>query len=215
MLHSLSFSMRKLRRGIWYFVFWPIFCFAVIARCFAADSPDLAQFRNSFQNPPDNSRIMMRWWWFGPAVENSELERELRVMKQGGIGGVELQVTYPLALDDSEAKFQNVPFLSDSFLNSLRFASDKARELGLRFDVTLGSGWPYGGPHIPMTHAAGKLRYIAVPLSAGTASMPLPDMETGEKLLAVFTALGEPTHFLSESISRIADAEIKNGRVRV
>ena len=73
---------------------------------------------------------MMRWWWFGPAVDNSELERELRLMKQGGIGGVEFQVTYPLALDDPEHKFENVPFLSPSFLNSLHFASDKARELG-------------------------------------------------------------------------------------
>src|SRR5262245_12458480 len=24
--------------------------------------------QRSFLNPPDDSRIMMRWWWFGPAV---------------------------------------------------------------------------------------------------------------------------------------------------
>src|SRR5215467_16225586 len=111
---------------------WTACLFVMGAGCFAETPLNLTQLRNSFQIPPPDSRIMMRWWWFGPAVENSEIERELRVMKEGGIGGVELQVTYPLALDDPEDKFQNVPYLSDSFLRSLHFASDKAHELGLR-----------------------------------------------------------------------------------
>jgi hypothetical protein len=34
---------------------------------------------------------MMRWWWFGPAVTRAELEREMRAMKDGGIGGFEKQ----------------------------------------------------------------------------------------------------------------------------
>ena len=42
---------------------------------------------------------MMRWWWFGPAVTDEELARELEVMKAGGIGGVEVQPVYPVALD--------------------------------------------------------------------------------------------------------------------
>jgi hypothetical protein len=60
---------------------------------------DLAR---SFATPPPDSRIMMRWWWFGPAVTKPELERELRSMKAGGIGGVEVQPVYPVALDDPE-----------------------------------------------------------------------------------------------------------------
>jgi len=39
---------------------------------------------------------MMRWWWFGPAVTKPELEREMRLMKEGGIGGFEVQPVYPL-----------------------------------------------------------------------------------------------------------------------
>src|SRR5436190_333778 len=65
---------------------------------------DVATLQRQFQHPPDDSRIMMRWWWFGPAVTNAELERELRTMKQGGIGGVEIQPVYPLALDDPTAE---------------------------------------------------------------------------------------------------------------
>src|SRR6185295_15144728 len=52
---------------------------------------DLADLQRRFQNPPDDSRIMMRWWWFGPSVTRTELEREMKLMKEGGIGGFEVQ----------------------------------------------------------------------------------------------------------------------------
>jgi len=38
------------------------------------------ELRKSFQNPPDDSRIMMRWWWFGAGVAKPELEKEMRMM---------------------------------------------------------------------------------------------------------------------------------------
>src|SRR3954469_9179768 len=62
----------------------------------AADPISLAAFRQGFDRPPDEARMMVRWWWFGPAVTKPELEREMRLMKQGGIGGFEVQPTYAL-----------------------------------------------------------------------------------------------------------------------
>ena len=118
----------------------------------AADPANLAELRRGFEQPPGDARIMMRWWWFGPAVTKAELEREMRLMKEGGIGGFEVQATYPLQLEG------NMRYLSPEFLDALRFAGEKAKELGLRMDLTLGSGWPYGGPHIPIELAAGRLR---------------------------------------------------------
>ncbi len=112
---------------------------------------------------PRDSRIMMRWWWFGPAVTKTELEREMKLMKQGGIGGFEVQPVYPVALDDDATGIRNLPFLSDEFLDALRFTSDKARELGLRMDLTLGSGWPFGGAQVPVRDAAGSLRIVRLP----------------------------------------------------
>ena len=139
-----------------------------------AAAPDtLADLRQAFEHPPDDARIMMRWWWFGPAVAKPELEREMRAMKEGGIGGFEVQPTYPLEVD------HNFPYLSDEFLSDLRFASDKAKELGLRFDLTLGSGWPFGGPHIPLAEAAGRLRVVA--------SSSAPALQEGESVVARFT----------------------------
>src|SRR3954453_16439543 len=138
---------------------------------------------DSFAHPPDDCRIMMRWWWFGPSASNPELPGELEEMKSGGIGGVEIATLYPLALDDPSTGFHNYDFVSDEHLDHLRFAAEQARSLGLRVDVTLGSGWPFGGPHIPVTQAAGGLRVEAVPVAAGATSVPVPTLEAGEKLM--------------------------------
>jgi hypothetical protein len=163
----------------------------------------LEAVRRGFQSPPDDARIMMRWWWFGSAVTKPELERELRTMRQGGIGGVEIQPVYPLMLDDPARGFRNVPYLSDEYLDDLSFTSRKARELGLRMDVTLGSGWPFGGPHVAITEAAGRLRCDRVPVLPGTRSVPVPAMEPGEKLIATFLARGDQRRFEAAGMQRM------------
>jgi hypothetical protein len=152
----------------------------------AAAPASLRELREAFQNPPDDARILMRWWWFGPAVTHRELSREMESMKAGGIGGFEVQPVYAVALDDEEREIRNLPFMSDEFLDALRFTAQRADQLGLRFDLTLGSGWPYGGPHIPISQASGALRHDRVKLSAGSRRVTLPDTRAGEKILAAF-----------------------------
>ena len=152
----------------------------------ASSSQQISQLRKGFETPPADTRIMMRWWWFGPAVTKAEIERELRVMKDGGIGGVEVQPVYPLLPDDPKSGFKNLPYLSDEFLDMLKFASLKAKELGMRFDLTLGSGWSFGGAKTPISEAAGQLRVERVKVDAGARRIPLPSMIPAEKLLAVF-----------------------------
>ncbi len=152
-----------------------------LAQIPAQQSP-LAALKSALENPPDNARIMMRWWWFGPAVDKPELEREMRLMKEGGIGGFEVQPVYPLSVDG------NVPYLSPPFLDALRFTGEKARELGFRMDLTLGSGWPYGGPHIPPDLAAARLR---VERSA------TPTLAEGETLIAQTGSGADTLSFIS------------------
>lgn len=146
----------------------------------------VGELRKGFVTPPADARIMMRWWWFGPAVTKSEIERELRVMRDGGIGGVEVQPVYPLLPDDPKTGFKNLPYLSDEFLDVLKFASLKAKELGMRFDLTLGSGWSFGGAKTPITEAAGQLRVERVKLETGAKRIPLPSTIPAETLIAVF-----------------------------
>src|SRR6516164_6275216 len=92
-----------------------IFAFLLTAATAGAQTPQtpppsIAEVHRSFQRPPDDARIMMRWWWFGPAVTKAELEREMRLMKEGGIGGFEVQPVYPLTLEG------NLTYLSPEFL---------------------------------------------------------------------------------------------------
>jgi alpha-L-rhamnosidase len=162
--------------------------------------------RRLFANPPPDSRIMMRWWWFGPAVTKPELERELRAMRDGGIGGVEIQPVYPMTADDLTAGIRNLPFLSDEFLDALRFASRTARDLGMRVDLTLGSGWPYGGPQVSIDRAAAKLRIDRVAVAAGSTRVPVPAIGAGERLIAVFLTAAGGT---SRQITEIRDGTVQ------
>ena len=143
----------------------------------------------------------MRWWWFGPSATNDEITRELEQMKSAGIGGVEITSLYPLELDDPATGFHNTPFLSEEHLAALRFAGQEARRLGLRVDVTLGSGWPFGGPHIPVTQAAGKLRVEIEPVAAEATTMLAPHIDVGEELIAAFLASA------SASAENLVDAQ--------
>ncbi len=172
----------------------------------------LALLEKSFANPPDDCRIMMRWWWFGPAVTKPELQRELEQMKAEGIGGVEIATLYPLALDDSKTGFHNLPFLSDEHLEAIRFAAALARKLGLRVAITLGSGWPFGGPHIPITQAAGELRIETMPVLPGADSIPVPNTTTGEHLITVFIAplrAGQLSLQEAKQLSPIVDSRLR------
>jgi hypothetical protein len=184
---------------------------SVFAASQTSTNQSVDELQRLFQNPPDDSRIMMRWWWFGPSVTKAQLEREMRLMKEGGIGGFEVQPVYPLALDDETAGIKTLPFLGDSFLDALRFTSEKARELGMRFDLTLGSGWPYGGPYVSVGHAAGRLRVERVKVNENSRRVKAPNVGNGEKLLAVFIARSQGQSVAPDSIKEIS--EIKDGAV--
>ncbi len=132
-----------------------------------------------FANPPPEARPMVRWWWFGGHVESDETLREIKAMKAGGFGGFELQPVYPLALDG------NLPYLSDAFLKAVRLASDTGRAEGLRVDLTLGSGWPYGGPHVTLDLASAHIRVVSLP-AGDSGDVTLPALTAGEKRIAAF-----------------------------
>jgi hypothetical protein len=133
---------------------------------------------------------MMRWWWFGVAVEKPEILRELEQMKADGIGGAELAFVYPQVVNNPARGLVNEPFVGAAMLDNVRYAQAEARKLGLRLDVTLGSGWPYGGPATTLDQAAGRLRIVQVPVPAGATTLPPIALEEGDTLLSI--ALVQP-----------------------
>ena len=129
-------------------------------------SPSMETLRKDFANPPNEARPMVRWWWFGAAVVKPEILRELQQMKADGIQGAELAFVYPEVLDDPAKDLKNLPFLSPEMLDDVNYAQSEGRKLGLRIDVTLCSGWPYGGPHITLAEAVTALHTFVVPVPA-------------------------------------------------
>ncbi|HTD54550.1 MAG TPA: glycosyl hydrolase, partial [Silvibacterium sp.] len=182
------------------------------------DGGSISALHEKFAHPPDDSRIMMRWWWFGPAATKPELQRELEQMKAAGIGGVEIATLYPLALDDPQTGFHNYAFLSDEHIDALRFAVQQARRLDLRVDITLGSGWPFGGPHIPVTQAAGELRTDLVPIPPGASSVAIPYTGAGERLIEAFVVPSVPQRPGVSSLDpgkAVEAKDIRDGRLVV
>src|SRR5215212_11285233 len=146
----------------------------------------------------------MRWWWFGPSVTRQELERELVAMADAGLGGVEVAYVYPLATPTTE-------FGSDAFLADLRFAAERARELGLSFDLTLGSGWSFGGPHITTELAARQLRWERREIDPGRLDVRVTSPWPGDDLVAAYIGAGS----IQESPDSFAALPIEDGHIRV
>lgn len=170
-----------------------LFSIALLLLALLIAAPTLAQTSTrtliqNFQHPPAASRPMVRWWWFGLAVQKPEILRELQQMKADGIQGAELAFEYPQVLDDPAKHLKNLPFLSPEFLDDVRYAQEEGRKLGLRIDVTLGSGWPYGGPNTTLSEAAGRLRTVEVPVPAGATTVTEPKLEAGESLISAAIA---------------------------
>ena len=144
----------------------------------------IAALHAHFLNPPNQARPMVRWWWFGPAVVKPEILRELQQMKADGIQGAEIAFEYAEVLDDPAKGLKNLPFLSPEMLDDVNYAQAEGRRLGLRIDLTLCSGWPYGGPNTPLTEAITNIRVAQVPVPAGASSVAMPALHEGESLIA-------------------------------
>jgi hypothetical protein len=171
----------------------------------AASAPaSVADLRQAFEKPPAEARMMVRWWWFGAAVTKPELQKEIRTMKEGGFGGFEVQPVYPLVLDGDQG-LHNLPYLSPEFLDDVRFAAEVGKAEGMRFDLTLCSGWPYGGPHIPITQASGRLRVDRVDVKPGADTVEVPKLAEGDSLITAFLARGNARQFSPDGIRQLTD----------
>lgn len=99
---------------------------------------------DGFESPPPEARPFFRWWWNGNRVTAEEIRRELRVMKDAGAGGVEIN---PIALHDAveNPTGQPLDWLSPEWNEMVRVAVDEAERLDMTVDMIVGTGWPFGG----------------------------------------------------------------------
>jgi hypothetical protein len=96
----------------------------------------------AFQNPPVTAKPFVRWWWNGDKVTAKEILRELDIMKDAGIGGVEIN---PIAFPGGDdLGIPSLQWLSPEWIEMVKVALKGAEERGMVCDIIVGSGWPFG-----------------------------------------------------------------------
>ena len=82
----------------------------------AATSRDVLR---AFRNPTDAYRPYVRWWWNGDKVDEAEIRREIRLLKEAGIAGVEINpISFPNPKSDDLGK-KSLTWLSDEWIDSI------------------------------------------------------------------------------------------------
>ena len=95
-----------------------------------------------FQNPPDSAKPFVRWWWNGNKLTAREILRELDVMREAGIGGVEIN---PIAFPGGDdLGIPSMKWLSPEWIEMVKVALKGAEERNMTCDIIVGSGWPFG-----------------------------------------------------------------------
>ena len=93
-----------------------------------------------------------RWWWLGSAVDEENLRWNLSEYARVGIGAVEITPLYGVQDNDKN----NISFLSPQWMQALKTVEDIGHSLNIEIDMNCGTGWPFGGPHVPLEQAACK-----------------------------------------------------------
>lgn len=119
-----------------------------------------------FADPPADCRPFVRWWWNGDRVEEGELVRELHLLKEAGIGGVEINpIAFPYGGDTTGTR--ELLLASEEWTELFRKTCEEAAGLGMQCDLLLGSGWPFGAEYLPMEERASVMLTNAIPLEGG------------------------------------------------
>jgi hypothetical protein len=102
-----------------------------------------------FRNPELSYHPFVRWWWNGDKVEAEELIRELRLLKEAGIGGVEINpIEFPTRFEGDDLEKPTLIWLSDEWVDMLKVTFAEAKSLGITCDLLVGSGWPFGAEYL-------------------------------------------------------------------
>ena len=103
--------------------------------------PTLAE---EFQNAPQQSRTMIRYWLPDAAVEEEEVRRDIQTIAELGYGGIEVVGLTMLTSGVTD----DYRWGTENWDRAMEVVVDEAKKQGLTVDVTNGPGWPISMPGI-------------------------------------------------------------------
>jgi hypothetical protein len=143
----------------------------------AADDP-LAWPEITSQNRP-----WAWWWWHGSAVDETNIAHQLQQFHDAGLGGV--QITSIYGVKGAEAR--DIPYLSPVWLAMMGYTVDEANQLGMGVDMTLGSGWCFGGPTVSSEDANASVVVKTYQLGVGERLNEKFSRKTTQALVAFWS----------------------------
>lgn len=94
-----------------------------------------------------------RWWWMSSAVNKEGIDKQLSSLHNVGFGGVEVVPIYGAVGYEHDY----IKYLSPDWMKVLDHTVSKARSLAMGVDISVGTGWPIGGPEVSVQDAATRL----------------------------------------------------------
>jgi len=148
---------------------------------------------NGFKEIEDESEVnpakpYTYWWWMGNAVDTATLAYNLEMMDNAGVGGAHIVPIY--GVKGYEDEF--LEYLSPKWVDMVKYTSRKAGELGMEIDMTLGTGWCYGGSWVEDRHGIMSARIDKIDNCTGNMSVDLTSTEPRavDTVLCVLAELG-------------------------
>lgn len=115
-----------------------------------------ASYAQMLPTPTQESKPGVRWWWMGSAVDKGNLKWNLDEYAKAGIGAVEITPLYGVQGNDKN----DIPYLSQKWMDMLQFVEKENQQVGIETDMATGTGWPFGGPWVPINEAACKAIFV-------------------------------------------------------
>lgn len=141
------------------------------------------ELKAGFQNPPNDARPKVYWWWINGYVDTTRMKTELQAIKAAGIGGVDLfEIGSPTYADPKNAIPAGPAFMGEASLKDIEFAIREATKQGLAVGLNVASSWNAGGSWTKPEHAAKSLYFSKTQVQgSGTKKINLPFPEISEK----------------------------------
>ncbi|UKK49749.1 glycosyl hydrolase family 2 [Prevotella sp. E13-17] len=117
-----------------------------------------------------------RWWWLGSAVDKENLKWNLHEYAKHGIGAVEITPLYGVQGNEKN----NIPYLSERWMEMLQYTGQQAERNGIELDMATGTGWPFGGPWVPLEESACRAVFVENAID-GQTTIDIPPSEKDSK----------------------------------
>ena len=127
--------------------------------------------------PTREAKPGLRWWWLGSAVDKENLSWCLSEYAKAGVGAVEITPIYGVQGNDAN----DISYLSPEWMEMLRHVEAENKRLDIETGMATGTGWPFGGPWVPIEEAACKAfvvdTLVASVVNPESIEFDIPDKE--------------------------------------